>query len=235
MVGSQPIANCGPNERLFPMKILNPAPPWGRPRSDYAVLWHGCTAADKDAIEKNGIDRACCAPNSDFGRGFYTTTLERQARQWAWNRFYKLQKGNRRNRTYPVVPNYPVVLRFRVRRYSLGNPSSALDRGLADLESLAFVIGDYNNEDFWSLVQHCRRSTPTKIHSHKKGGSGWYELVSGPVAAFWDQRVAMDDADQFSFHEKRGIDILNALINQGKGKGTNGAGDPDYYEWRRVR
>jgi hypothetical protein len=45
----------------------------------------------------------------------------------------------------------------------------------------------------------------------------------------------MDDADQFSFHEKRGIDILNALINQGKGKGTNGAGDPDYYEWRRVR
>jgi hypothetical protein len=28
---------------------------------------------------------------------------------------------------------------------------------------------------------------------------------------------------------------LNALIDQGKGKGTSGAGDPDYYEWRRVR
>ncbi len=45
----------------------------------------------------------------------------------------------------------------------------------------------------------------------------------------------MDGADQFSFHMKRSIDILNALINQGKGKGTKGAGDPDYYEWRRVR
>jgi hypothetical protein len=45
----------------------------------------------------------------------------------------------------------------------------------------------------------------------------------------------MDDADQFSFHAKRGIEILNALINQGKGKGTDGTGDPDYYEWRRVR
>jgi hypothetical protein len=65
--------------------------------------------------------------------------------------------------------------------------------------------------------------------------ASWYNLVSGPVAAFWDQRVAMDDADQFSFHAKRSIDILNALINQGKGEGTHGTGDPDYYEWRRVR
>src|SRR5207253_3837631 len=24
----------------------------------------------------------------DFGRGFYTTTLEKQARHWAWLRFY---------------------------------------------------------------------------------------------------------------------------------------------------
>jgi hypothetical protein len=44
----------------------------------------------------------------------------------------------------------------------------------------------------------------------------------------------MDDADQFSFHVG-GIAILNALIDQGKGKGTNGTGDPDYYEWRPVR
>jgi hypothetical protein len=212
------------------MKILNPAPLWGPPRSDHVVLWHGCTAFDKDVIEKNGIDLKYCAADTDFGRGFYTTTLERQSRQWAWNRFFRWQKDNPR-----VKGNYPVVLRFRVRRYSASNISSDLDRGLADLESLAFVIGDYNNDDFWSLVQHCRRSTPANIHDHKKAPSGWYELVSGPVAAFWDQRVAMDDADQLSLHMKRSIDILNALINQGKGKGTYGTGDADYYEWRRVR
>ena len=210
------------------MKILNPAPPWGPPRSDRVVLWHGCTAFDKDAIERSGIDLKFCAADTDFGRGFYTTTLERQARQWAWNRFYKLQKGD------PKTKNYPVVLRFRVRRYSVSKTSPALDCGLADLESLAFVIGDYNNDDFWSLVQHCRQSTPGNDHDHKKEPSGWYDLVSGPVAAFWDQRVAMDDADQFSFHVG-GIAILNALIDQGKGKGTNGTGDPDYYEWRPVR
>jgi hypothetical protein len=212
------------------MKILNPAPPWEPPRSDVVVLWHGCTASDKDAIEKRGIDLNHCATDTDFGRGFYTTTLERQARQWAWNRFYRWQKDNPK-----IKGTYPVVLRFRVRRYSKSNISSDLDRGLADLESLAFVIGDYNNDDFWSLVQHCRRSTSTNIHDHKQARSGWYELVSGPVAAFWDQRVAMDDADQFSFHTERSIGILNALINQGKGKGTNSTGDPDYYEWRRVR
>ena len=50
------------------MKILNPAPPWGPPRSDHVVLWHGCTAFDKDAIEKNGIDLTCCAADTDFGR-----------------------------------------------------------------------------------------------------------------------------------------------------------------------
>lgn len=154
------------------MKILNPAPPWGPPRSNHVVPWHGCTAFDKDAIEKNDIDLKCCAADTDFGRDFYTTTLERQARQWAWNRFYRWQKDNPR-----VKGNYPVVLRFRVRRYSVSNISSDFDRGLADLESMAFVIGDYNNDDFWSLVQHCRRSTAANIHDHKKrrrDGTSWY-------------------------------------------------------------
>jgi hypothetical protein len=48
--------------------------------------------------------------------------------------------------------------------------------------------------------------------------------LSGPVAAFWKQRVAMDDADQFSFH-KGGTYLMNELIKKGKGKGPGGAGD----------
>jgi hypothetical protein len=148
------------------MKILNPAPPWGPPRSDRLVLWHDCTAFDKDAIERSGIDLKFCAADTDFGRGFYTTTLERQARQWAWNRFYKLQKGD------PKTKNYPVVLRFRVRRYSVSKTSPALDCGLADLESLAFVIGDYNNDDFWSLVQHCRQEYSGKRSRSQEGTVG---------------------------------------------------------------
>jgi len=200
------------------------------------VLWHGCTAFDKTAIETNGINLAYCAVDTDFGRGFYTTTLERQARHWAWDRYFKWQKDHPGD-----SGNQPVVLRFRVRRYSLPTPKNDLDRSLAELESLAFVLGDYNYEDFWSLVQHCRQSIPgdkTKgikevVYDHMKSPGGWYQLVSGPVAAFWQQRVVMDDADQFSFHAD-GIDLLNARLAAGKGKGAMGTGDSDYYKWEPV-
>ncbi|SRR6266851_1174673 len=197
--------------------ILNPAPLWQPDRSEFIILWHGCTALDKDAIEQNGIDLTVCRPNADFGRGFYTTTLERQARHWAWSRFYEWQ-----GKSPGITGNYPVVLRFRVKRYG--------KKGLDKLSSLQFVLGDYDNEDYWSLVQHCRQSTAQTINDHKPPSGGWYDLVSGPVAAFWSQRVAMNGSDQISFHEK-GIKVLNDLIDQGKGKGPDGRGDPDYFQW----
>jgi hypothetical protein len=199
-------------------------------------LWHGCTAFDKDAIESNGIDPTIGRVNVDFGRGFYTTTLERQARQWAWNRFFEWQARNAK-----VRGNQPVVLRFRLRRYSVKPRRSRLDDGLDKLTSLHFVLGDYNNEDFWSLVQHCRQSIAEDrargikevVHDRRRAPTGWYQMVSGPMAAFWEQRVAMNDADQVSFHET-GVNVLNALIEQGKGKGPIGNGDPDYYQWLPV-
>lgn len=209
------------------MAILNPAPPWQPAGSEYVLLWHGCTASDKSNIEK-GISLTACAVDTDFGRGFYTTTLERQARQWAWKRFYDWQKAHPR-----ATGNQPVVLRFRVRRFAATKKKIvAFERGLDELLSLAFVIGDYVYEDFWSLVQHCRQSTPALVNDHRHGRGGWYDLVSGPVAAFWDQRVAMDDADQFSFHTSSGIDILNALIREGLKSGPGG--NVDYYSWSPV-
>jgi hypothetical protein len=210
--------------------ILNPAPPWQPDRSDYIVLWHGCTALDKNKIEK-GIDLAYCRVDTDFGRGFYTTTLERQARQWAWMRFYDWQDKNP-----GATGNQPVVLRFKVRRYGVTPRLSGLDDGLDKLLSLHFVLGDYGNEDFWSLVQHCRQSIPEdkkkgqteEVHDHKRLPDGWYDLVTGPVAAFWEQRVAMDDADQLSFHTLEAVEILKVLIESGK------KGNKDDYRWEPV-
>ena len=69
------------------MPIWNGALPWIAPRNRRLDLWHVCTTADKDAIEKRGIDPLKGRPNTDFGRGFYTTTVERQARHWAWARY----------------------------------------------------------------------------------------------------------------------------------------------------
>src|SRR2546430_441413 len=101
------------------------APPWQPDRSDYAILWHGCTALEKDAIEAGGIDLSRCAVDTDFGRGFYVTTLERQARQWAFERYYDWEYSNP-----SATGNQAVVLRFRVRRYSVTPWTSALDDGL---------------------------------------------------------------------------------------------------------
>jgi Protein of unknown function (DUF3990) len=215
-------------------QLLNPAPDWLGERTEFLTLWHGCTLLAKDDIEAHGIDLARCAPNTDFGRGFYTTTLERQAREWAWDQHRASLRGRRGRRGNP-----PVVLRFRVRRYTRTPRRSALDDGLDGLASLHFVRGEFEAEEFWSFVQHCRQSQPAcrggaeVVHDHRRPPKGWYQLVTGPVAAFWKQRMLMAGSDQWSFHEG-GTYLLDALVAAGKGKGPDGTGDPDFYQWSVV-
>jgi hypothetical protein len=208
------------------MPLLNAAPPWtgnrsspwrGR-RSRYSVLYHGCTSDDKNAIQARGVDPSKGRPNTDFGRGFYTTTIRRQARHWAWNRYYAVRAANPKKTALQ-----PVVLWFRVDRHEL-----------AKLEWVSFGSGDYDNEDFWSLVQHCRQSTPLTdppphtVYDHEgpvAENGDWYDVASGPVAAFWDQRSAMHDADQVSFHTSRAGQLLTDLIR---------SGDKRQYDWQVV-
>jgi len=109
------------------MAILRPAPPWEKPQSEFITLWHGCTSHEKNLIEQSGIDLNKSRINLDFGRGFYTTTIKRQARQWAWVRFYDPSHSRR-------SANQPVVLRFQVSRHHLARQSS-----------LHFVLGDYDS------------------------------------------------------------------------------------------
>ena len=217
--------------------LRNPAPLWvPAHRSEYVVLWHGCTQAARENIEAHGIDLAHCAVATDFGRGFYTTTLERQARDWAWKQATNTQKRNR-----GAAGTSPVLLRFRVRRYTRAPRTGPLDDGLDALAALQFVRGDYDADDYWSLVQHCRQSRPADpasgapevAHDHRRPPTGWYQLVCGPVAAFWEQRITMSGADQFSFHEG-GTYLLDALVARGKGSGPDGRGDPGSYQWFDV-
>jgi Protein of unknown function (DUF3990) len=211
--------------------IPNPAPAWNSPLSEYVELWHGTTVLYKNDIETHGIQLARCAVDTDFGRGFYTTTLERQAKSWAWERFFEWQARNPTK-----TGNQPVVLKFRVRRYSAGGIE-----GLDRLRSLHFVVGDHDNDEFWSLVQHCRQSIPGDKakgiaeveNDHNCGTSGWYQMVSGPAAAFWRQRVAMNGADQVSFHQG-GTHILQNLIDLGRNKKAGRQGDPNFYRWEIV-
>src|SRR4051794_3497108 len=83
---------------------VNNVPAWN-PAGDIITLWHGCLADDAVSIQRNGIDLAQCRLSTDFGQGFYVTTLEQQADRFAWKRYF--DQPRRRWR--------PALIRFRVR------------------------------------------------------------------------------------------------------------------------
>lgn len=181
----------------------------GLPDRDYVVLWHGCLGKDATSIRSKGIDPTLCQPDTDFGRGFYLTTTRRQANYWARERYDALSPAEQKK-----LDNHPILLRFRVKRQEL-----------AMLEALhLFVRGEHANQEYWSLVCHCRSSTRIPLHicCHKldrsKNGAPatrveWYDIVTGPVAAYWKQRQAFADYDQISFHTVVAARVLNDCIH----------------------
>jgi hypothetical protein len=188
--------------------VFDRAPPWEPNRSEVIMLWHGCTALDRIGVE-SGLNLLNSRGDLDFGRGFYTTTLRRQAMHWAIRRFDSRHVVKRNNQ--------PAVLRFAVPR-----------RQLARLQSLSFVLAGYENEDYWSFVQHCRQSRGKKRNDHRgpvNEDGDWYDIVSGPVVADWKQRAAFMNMDQMSFHTKQAIALLNAAIK---------SSDPGRYTWQNI-
>ena len=157
------------------------------------VLWtnqalsafHGTILRHAEAILTDGVTIDIGRATTDFGRGFYATTLERQARAWA----YQLSL-----RSAGQAGSSPTVVRFDLSRDDL-----------AGMESLAFVRGAYDADDFWSLVFSCRNGG-----NHGRPALGWYDLVIGPVAAPWRRREALPDADQMSFHTPLAEGMLNS-------------------------
>jgi hypothetical protein len=137
-----------------------------------------------ESILASGVRVTLGQRETDFGPGFYTTTLERQAQTWAHER---VSGGNARR---------AAVLAFDIDREQL-----------ARLAILSFVRGDFAADDFWSLVVHCRSTSHT---GHGRSGANpMYDVVSGPVASFWRQRLMIADADQTSFHTRAAQDVLN--------------------------
>ena len=129
------------------------------------------------------INLALCRPWTDFGQGFYVTTNQHQARQWANTRVDKLAAGLPPSSPAPVA----TVLQFRLER-----------DGLANLDSLAFVLGTH---DFWALVTDCRGRFPP----HQRAGvQAEYDVVYGPVT-LWPQILLIQDCDQISFHTSAGV------------------------------
>jgi hypothetical protein len=153
-------------------------------------LYHGTVDFHVDAIMA-GVDLGypLIRANSDFGRGFYTTSSLRQAEGFALRKAQKLECA-------------PAVIAFFVNRNQL-----------ARLDSLVFVRGRYDAVDFWSFVRFCRSGG----NSHLSGNSakqGFYDVVYGPVAALWQRRRTISGGDQASFHTNAAVGLLNQSAPQ---------------------
>ena len=162
------------------------------------ILYHGTTDDAAAAIKQpsrvrpHSIDVNLCKPLRDFGRGFYLTTVLKQAESWANQKF--------RQRRHTACAT---VLRFEVDRNQL-----------APLLSLCFVT-DGAGPDYWDFVQHCRNGAAT----HLLQGNRNYDVVFGPVS-LGRQRFVIKDADQVSFHTEAALTILPSPILHSQGKPT---------------
>ncbi|MBI3025159.1 MAG: DUF3990 domain-containing protein [Candidatus Tectomicrobia bacterium] len=161
-------------------------PPGHHPKlwtNQQIILYHATTNENTHSILRR-IQITRGRSGTDFGRGFYTTTLERQARSWAAT--LSLRRGTA-----------PAVIRFDVDREELAN-----------LECLFFVRGNPDADDFWSLIWYSRKGGV----GHKRGrgrSKSYYDVVVGPVAERWDLRVAFPDYDQVGFHSDEAAELLN--------------------------
>ncbi len=150
------------------------------------VLYHGTTRSSAAAI-LGRIDLTHSRPASDFGPGFYTTTNLIQAREWAAQTTRRQHSGS------------SAIVRFTIPR-----------DGLATLDTLWFVLGSKDADDYWSFVSHCRRNLgwSGSFGHGRTMNAGWYDVVVGPVARAWRQRVSYSRYDQVSFHTPKSLAVL---------------------------
>ncbi len=147
------------------------------------LLYHGTIDIYQIGILA-GVNVAAGRSDTDFGRGFYTTTNLVQARSWA------VSLSQRRRGTNPVV------IEFEVSRNKLSKR-----------QLIWFVRGTPGAADFWSLVAYCRSGGANHARGRPRS---WYDIAIGPVTSDWKRKTAWHDYDQISFHTTKGAEILDA-------------------------
>ena len=149
------------------------------------ILYHGTIDAHVADI-LNAVDVTRGVNLKDFGRGFYTTTRQDLASDWA-DQMAQQAGAN------------PAVIQFQVSRNEI-----------ALLESLIFVRGDSQAIDYWSFVQYCR----TIRNDHNRVFKAWYDLVAGPISGSWKKQTTIRNSDQFSFHTPDAAAVLDGSQKQ---------------------
>ena len=170
-------------------------------------MFHGCADSALQPANPTGIGTtprahniqlSLCRPLTDFGQGFYTTTWEHQAKEWANQQTRRLSV---RTGATPVA----TVLRFDVDRDYL-----------AAVEDLVFLR---ETTEFYDLVGDCRSGAMPHGRTAGKSPRGLtkYDIVYGPVS-LWQQKLVIKDCDQISFHTPQALAILPSPVVHAQGK-----------------
>jgi len=158
------------------------------------ILYHGTSDSSARNILSSGIDPTYFLPRTDFGLGFYTTTLRSQAEQWAGKQVNKVA-------TVKGLTVRGALLEYQVPRHSL-----------MALNLLAFVRPEDTHHDFWDLILHCRGGRPNHLLTAPGAIGNCYDAVFGPVAKDWRRKPfrCFPSLDQVSFHTSRALLLLKA-------------------------
>lgn len=167
--------------------------PVGKWNNNPALLYHGTTLFDLRAYDVKigtvltdfSIELSRCREFTDFGRGFYLTSSENQAINWANVGVdkYKYRKKSKSN-------TKAVLLVYEVNR-----------ENLAKLDYLAFGA---ETIEFKQFVRHCR--TNGAKHNRSTSG-GVFDVVYGPLTRYPSDGI-FSEADQISFHSEQSLDVL---------------------------
>ncbi|MCL2283112.1 MAG: DUF3990 domain-containing protein [Fibromonadales bacterium] len=163
------------------------------------ILFHGSN------LEIDRVDLNVCKPYKDFGKGFYTTELEEQARNMA-KRTVRLFGGN------------PCVTKFSLEDKELEN---------CNIPKKTF----YTPTDEWALfIINNRNKNFTDVASLECNLDNKYGIVSGPVAnddtrllfdLFEDKIITIEElrkrleykelTNQISFHTDNAVKLLKKI------------------------
>jgi len=131
---------------MAPISLPEPPAAWS---NQDIIVYHGTLDVHAAALTSGKVSVPADRGDTDFGRGFYTTTCLRQAESWAKRASYQ-NSGTR-----------PAVLQFTISRSR---------EALPPLHTLAFVRGHDSADDLWSLIHHCRGGA--RDHIRNNGFSG---------------------------------------------------------------
>jgi hypothetical protein len=173
-------------------------------KNDDLVLYHACT--DESLRPQNPGGIAVNSPTHyiklaeggkrrEFGRGFYATTVLRQAKSWANARADRAASQPTTRGSANAV-----VLRFAVARDKL-----------AALEALVFTT---EHAGFFPFVEYCRSG---KITHGRSGNPTIYDVIYGPVTTGRLPRLIIKDCDQVSFHTAKALAAIPSVTIEARG------------------